>query len=220
MPSLFDLGALSNSLSNSLISQSSLWKRDVSTITQTDILVFLTAHRHTKNYGRACREINAVIDAGAEALISGIVDEAEFVFFEMPKIAFTSDDMIEWLSCVSDIRQKALLFSLEMNMDPKAVIGLEWKSLRELRLTPTAYEIVTGLPRHMNLKYVFWDFLSNGSAAPLFGLAESALEVSQGLGFDVLRDLYKRMVLIDEQDEIEKCLQRICADIDSGIVGH
>lgn len=216
MPVLGELGVLPNVLSNSLIAQSHLWKREVSTIKQLDLLVFLYQYKGTSQYGQACREVNTVTDAGAEALIAGDVETAEFVFFEFPKVAFTSDEFSEWLSAVSEIRQKALLFALEMDMDPKAVIGLEWRDLRKLQLTPIANELAKGMMRHFSLKYVFWDFLSNGSAAPLFGLAESALEVSQGLGFEVLRGLYKRMVIIDTEANLADCLHRICQELEEG----
>lgn len=217
MPTLGELGTLPNELSNSLISTTPLWKREASTITQTDILLFLQQYKRTEQYGQACREVSKVTDAGIEALISGDLKAAEFSFFEHQKIVFTSDELCEWMSCVSDARCKAILFGLDMKMDPKDVIGLAWQETKDLRLTPLAREIIISLPRHMHLKYVFWDYLSNGSAAPLFGLAESALEVSQGLGFGVLQDLYERMIITDAETELNHFLSQFNLELDSRI---
>jgi hypothetical protein len=207
MPALGELGNLPNVLSNSLISNSPLWKREASTIKKVDLFLFLRQYKDTEQYGSACREVEKVTVAGLEAIIDGAIEEGEFAFFQQPKVAFISDELCEWLSGISLTRCHALLFALEMEMDPKTVIGLEWKDLSRFELTPVAKKIVDQAPRHMKLKYVFWDYLTNGSAAPLFGLGETALEVSQGLGFDVLQNLYNNLVIIDTEADLEGFLK-------------
>lgn len=209
MPTLGELGDLPKLLSNSLISTSHLWKREASEIKQLDLLLFLHQYKHTNLYGKACREVNLITGAGIDALITGELDVAEFAFFEHPKVFFTSDEFCEWMSEVSDARRNAILFALEMDLDPKVVIGLRWKDLTALSLTPVSQEIISNQVRHLNLKYVFWEFLTNGSAAPLFGLSESAAEVSQGLPFQTLRELYQRMVITDSQTTLKAFLKQI-----------
>jgi hypothetical protein len=202
MPQLSQLGELSTVLSDSLISQSHLWKQDASNIKQLDIALFLGQYRGTSEYTQAVKEVDQVIDAGITALISGDIDEADFAFYQLSKTPITACEFAQWLTCVSPARRRAILFALEMSMDPKDVIALEWGGLRKLRLTPLAHDIVKSLTRHFKLKYVFWDYLSNGSAAPLFGLSDSALEVSQGLGFVALLEMYKGMIMIDQEAEV------------------
>jgi len=202
MPLLRDLGNLSNLLSDSLVSKSAIWKREASAVTQLDFAIFLAQHRDN-HYAQALREIDLVITAGIEALICGELEHADFVLYEYPKAAFTSSELVEWLSCVSLARRRAIMFALEMKMHPRDVIGIEWGTLSQLKMTPLAFEIVCTSMRHFKLKYVFWDFLSNGAAAPLFGLAESALEVSQGLEFETLLNLYDKMVFIDSEADLE-----------------
>jgi hypothetical protein len=202
MPRLSQLGDLPNSLSNSLLSSSRLWNREASSIKQLDISLFIAKYKGTPQYAQAIREVSILIDAGITALVSGDIPEADFAFFEIPKTPLTAFEFTEWLSCVSLSRRRALLFALEMRMSPKDVIALEWKDVSKLRLTDLAYGIIIHLPRHFKLRYVFWDYLSNGSAAPLFGLAESALEVSQGMGFHVLQELYNNMIMIDQNAEL------------------
>lgn len=201
MTLLKDLGGIPNLLSNSLLSKSSLWNREADSITQLDISLFVASHRHT-DYAKALREVHILIDAGIDALIEGELEVAEFTSYEYPKAAFTATELIEWLSCVSVARRKAILFALEMRMNPREVIALDWEKLSRLQLTPLSLAIVNSCIRHIKLKYVFWDYLSNGSAAPLFGLSESVLEVSQELGYESLQSLYDRMVLFDDNAEL------------------
>lgn len=203
MPLLKELGNLPDLLpSDSLISRSPLWNRNADSITELDISLFIAANRE-KNYSKALREVHLIIDAGIEGLICGELDIADFTSYEYPRAAFTVTELVEWLSPVPLARRKAILFSLEMRMHPRDVIALEWGKVSELTLTPIAFELVTTSLRHIKLKYVFWDYLSNGSAAPLFGLAETVMEVSQGLGYEALQRLYDRMILIDSNAELE-----------------
>jgi hypothetical protein len=91
------------------------------------------------------------------------------------------------------------LFSLETGWAISDVIGLTRKALRYRmhELTPIAFELAQTAPRHIKLDYVFWEFMSTGAAAPLFGLEETALEVSRGIGIDRLRVLYRDAAAID-----------------------
>lgn len=215
MPLLRELGNLPILLSDSLVSKSAIWKREASTVTQLDLAIFLAQHRDN-HYPQALREIDLVITAGIEALISGDIEQADFVFYEYPKAAFTSSELIEWLSCAPLARRRAIMFALEMKMHPRDVIGIEWGTLSQLKMTPLAFELVCSSMRHFKLRYVFWDFLSNGSAAPLFGLAETTLEVSQGLGFETLLNLYDKMVFVDPDAELASFKSALDIEVNKG----
>lgn len=203
MSTLSDLGELPTLLSNSLLSQTPLWQREVRTLSPLDLDAFVALHKGTSQYCKALREVDHVVNAGMAALVDGPLDSADFVFFDPPKQAFTSADLCEWLEDVTLIRRRALLFALDMKMTPREVIDLSWPELKKLRLTMLAKELVKVQPRHIRLPYVFWDTLPNGAAAPLFGLGESALEASQGLGFETMQRLYDRMVMIDSQADLD-----------------
>lgn len=219
MPRLSQLGDLPNSLSNSLLSSSRLWNREASSIKQLDVTLFLEAYRGTPQYSQAIKEVNQLIDAGITALVSGDIAEADFAFYEIPKTHITASEFTKWLSCVSLARRRALLFALEMKMSPKDVIALEWKDVSKLKLTDLSYGIIIHLPRHFKLKYVFWDYLSNGSAAPLFGLAESALEVSQGMGIPALQELYSSMIMVDQEAEVDSFVRSFNLELNRSKMG-
>lgn len=201
MLSLKDFGDLPVILSNSLLSKTPLWKREVRTITPTDLNAFVALHKGTSQYAQALREVNVLVDVGIESLANGQLKQAEFAFYDNPEPTFIVSDLIEWISDMPIIRRRATLFALEMKMQPREVVELSWGHIRKLDLTLIASELVRAMPRHIRLNYVFWDTLPNGAAAPLFGLSESILEASQGLGFDTMLRLYNRMVMIDSNSD-------------------
>lgn len=203
MSALKDLGNLPTILFNSLLSSSPLWKRDLHTIKPIDLYVFAALHRNTPHYNEALRNIDTVINEGMKLFARDEIGQADFMFFQEPVSTFTVTDLCECLVEISLSRRRALLFCLEMKMQPREVIELAWSDLRGMQLTHLAGEVVRSMPRHIRLNYVFWDTLPNGAAAPLFGLTESALEASRGLGFETLQRLYNRMVMIDAEAELD-----------------
>lgn len=217
MTTLQELGSLSTTLSNSLFSRSPLWRRGVHTLTSLDLSAFVARYKSTPAYFDAIAEVNVVIGAGMEALISGAVQTAEFVDYKPPKETPLVSDIVRWLTRVSPIRGKALLFALEVELSPRLVVDLVWKNLIRLKLTSLALELVRSMPRHIRLDYVFWDYLPNGSVGPLFGLTESARECSDGLGFEGMLDQYKRMAMIDTDADLKDFLSSFNAELDQRI---
>lgn len=186
MPTLAQMGGSPNSL----LSQSPFRNRELKSIKPLELSLFLWLHKGSPDYFKAVREVE---DLKARVWI----DDVPLLGHTIPRETFTSGDLVEWLRETSLARRRALLFALEMDLDPRAIIDLTWKDLAKLELTELAAEIVATLPRHIRLPYLFWDTLPNGAAAPLFGLHETALEVSQGMGMPILRQLYSQMVMLD-----------------------
>lgn len=201
MPTLAQLGHLPNLLPDSLLSSSKLWKREVKTLKPLDLALFIRLHKGTSNYLKAVREVEDLKNYVMQANIDGLVDDDSLDLLEhdMPREQFTTGDLVEWLESTTVQRRRALLFALEMDLDPRFVIEMTWRDLHGLNLTSLAHELAKASVRHIRLPYVFWDSLPNGAAAPLFGLHETALEVSQGLGMGVLRRLYHAMIACDVQ---------------------
>lgn len=191
MPTLAQMGGSPN-FSPSLLPLSPLWNRELKSIQPLELSLFLWLHKGTPDYFKAVREV--------EALKARVwADDPPLLGHTIPQETFTSGDLVEWLGETSLARRRALLFALEMDLEPREIIDLTWKDLSRLELTELAAEIVAALPRHIRLPYLFWDTLPNGAAAPLFGLHETALEVSQGMGMTILRKLYSQMVMLDAQ---------------------
>lgn len=203
MPTMAQMGTLPNILTDSLLSKSPLWQRELRTIKPFDLSLFIRLHKGTTNYFRAVREVEELKTSVMQANIDGTLDDQslDILDHDKPREVFTSGDLVEWLENTTLARRRALLFALEQNLDPRRVVELEWADLRKMNLSLMAREILQSMPRHIRLPYVFWDTLPNGSAAPLFGLNETVLEVTQGLGMAVMQRLYGNMVMLDANAE-------------------
>lgn len=214
MSTIGELGALPVILSDSLLAKTPLWKREVRTVTPTDLFAFVALYRGSSKYFDAIAETNCVVGAGIAALDSGAIDRADFIRFVPPKAPFLLSDLYRFLRKLSPMRRRATLFALETKMAPRHVVELGWKDLRKGTMTILAAQIVDAMPRHIRLPYVFWDYLSNGSAGPLFGLSESILECSDGLGFEALLEMYERMILVDADANFEGFIKGINREVD------
>ena len=107
-----------------------------------------------------------------------------------------------WLKCVNQVRRRALLFALEMNLDPLEVIDLTWKQINRSHLTPFARQLIAAQAYHIRLPYVFWEYIDEQTAAPLFRLDLSAEAVAQGKGWAWLKAAARDAIRIDtEADE-------------------
>jgi hypothetical protein len=185
--------------SASPLMQSKLWGRDINSLTRIDLMALLRQHKGTEAYQDALNDIDLLCNAGIRAVLSGKAIDNDAFYFTTPGIeTITAGDLSSWLSETTIARSSAILFALESGWSLKEVIGMTWGASRSKlhSLPPLAFELVVSTTRHIKLDYVFWEFMSSGAAAPLFGLEETALEVSQGMGFKKLRELYKGMAMV------------------------
>ncbi|CAG9229038.1 hypothetical protein [Burkholderia vietnamiensis] len=116
---------------------------------------------------------------------------------------FTLGDLRVLLAPLSTARRSAVLFSLDNKLALDDVVMLGWKEALRGEFTEFGKDIVRSQLRHIRLDYVFWEYLDNGVAAPLFGLEDSVKSVSLGRNFAGLQALYDRMVWIDTRAEAD-----------------
>lgn len=197
---------------NNLISKSHLWNRSVEAIRPLDLTVFLRIHQNSDTHYEAMREVEDLIDVGTRSL-QGTLPFADFN--PIPTQRITASELCTWLSETTEVRRRALLFGFETGMNPNDVTSLTWKQLGRMRGVPMyARSLARSNVRHIRLDYVFWEWLPNMAAAPLFGLAETAIEISQGLSFDTLRSLYRTAIPIDTHADLESFLSELPLQID------
>ncbi|MBB3004685.1 MAG: hypothetical protein V4793_15930 [Paraburkholderia tropica] len=116
---------------------------------------------------------------------------------------FTLGDLRALLAPLSGARRAAVLYALDTHTNLDRTVMLEWKEALRAPTTEFARDLIRIQPRHLRLDYVFWEYLENGSAAPLFCLEDSVSEVTMGRSFADLQALYDRMIWIDAELEAD-----------------
>lgn len=184
---------------NSLLALSPLWRRDITSLRPLDLQMFLRSHWGSPVYLEAKRQVDALVDAAWASALTDDVESLPILQFEHQPEPLTIDELRRWLSGVSITRRRAVLFGLETGMPIQDIVGLTWQTALRLRLRGLPLMLIQACPRHIRLNYVFWEPMPNLAAAPLFGLGETFLEVSQGLGYEAMRRMYHDMILIDRE---------------------
>jgi len=122
----------------------------------------------------------------------------------MTPVRFTAGDLIEGLCFLSTVRARAVLFALEQGMRTcEAVIDLTHAQLRTMQLTELAAEAARATPRQLRLNHVFWEEVSAGAAAPLYGLERQVCAAFGGMTWGDLLLAYRGMVWVDGEIEAE-----------------
>ena len=191
-----------------LLAQSPLWNREVDKILPLDLDAFIRSHYGTTNYYRAIREVEAMYASWNEGQCG---ENPHLVrYTAAPRQRITINELVDWLKETTTVRRRALLFALESDLSIQSVINLTWKDMQALKgLSQFALQIANSNPRHLRIGYVFWETMQNNAAGPLFGLADTALEVSQGMGFEALRALYKNILPYDTDSDLSHFTQQI-----------
>lgn len=188
---------------NALLSQSPIWNRRIDRLQPIDLDAFIRSYYGTPQYHQAIREVSALIDQSWNATLQRKVEAAKIIFYDpIPRQRITVDELKEWLSSTSVMRRKAILFGLETRLPIQDVVSLTWKRLYATPFSAYARAITDSCVRHLRLDYVFWENTNDIIAAPLFNLADTALEVSQGLGYSALQRLYRECLPFDQKDDL------------------
>lgn len=195
-----------------LLPMTPLWGKNVESMTSLELQAFVRMHAGTQYYKQALKEVEWLVEEVWSHSTENLLSPPSLVYFDVPAQHLTVAELGEQLIRVSMQRRKALLFALEMDMAVRDVANLTWKSMRDFSLTPLATSIVQTNPRHIRLNYVFWEPIYHLTAAPLMKLERSAQEVAGGQGFDSLRRLYKKLVLIDSDSDSEEFMSNLCAE--------
>lgn len=202
---------------NDLIAQSPLWNRHIENLKPLDLTAFLRLHWGTPLHSKAVRQVGLLIDLGWFATIDRKLPQAPAITFFDPtqRERITVDELCAWLGEVSVVRRRAILFALETGMPIPDLINLTWKQLHGMKdVSDYAMTMANLNPRHIKLDYVFWEPMVNLAAAPLFGLAESMMTVSQGMGYDALKRLYREAIPFDTKADLEEFTKDFCTEFD------
>lgn len=206
---------------HTLISQAHFWERHVESLTPIDLDAFVRTHKGTRNYYEAVRQIEHLIDVGWHAIVSKRIQVTPPIIFYDPRPTqrITVDELCSWLSETTEVRRRAILFCLETKMPICDVIDLTWKKFLSIQhsLPQYAVSLAKATPRHIRLDYVFWEPMERMISGPLFGLAETMLEVSQGLGYEVFKRLYDTAIPIDSKADYEDFAAKFCLELDARI---
>lgn len=209
-------------LSCHLISASHLWEHRVERISATELSAFIRSHWGTPNYYESIRQVERLIDAGWSAFIDRKIRKTPpmIKFDPEPKQRITVDELVAWLSEASEVRRRAILFALETKMPIADVIELTWPRLNMIKhqIPGYALKLAHSTPRHIRLNYVFWENMQGMIAGPLFGLAETVLEVSQGLGYEALQRLYDTTIPIDTNADFEDFANQFCIELNARLL--
>lgn len=203
-----EIGSLPKLLPDSLLSRSWIWRRPVSELTNEELFAFLKIHQASGRLTEARRNVYSLLHETYRLMSSGDIRQAPYATFVDQELPFTVMDLCECLEALSPVRRRAALFGLEMSMHPKEVFLLDWQSPKRLQLTPIAEAIVRTQPRHFRLNYVFWEWMSEGIAAPLFGF-EAELADRTGFDFSTLLGFYRNMRWIDADAEVSSFLEEV-----------
>lgn len=208
---------LNNNWGEGPLSQSHLFNRHIESLRPLDINVFLRSHAGTTKHHEAQREIMHLIDLTRRAALVGELKEVpEFTNFDpIPRHRITIDELRLWLAETTLARRRAILFGLETQMPVQDIVGLTWKKLRTMQDVPeSAMELANSALRHYRLDYVFWEPLPNLAAAPLFGLAETIVEITQGLSYNAVQQLYREAIPIDTEVDLHTFMHEFCLAFD------
>lgn len=112
-----------------------------------------------------------------------------------PSRCMTVDELALLLEPFSLPRRCAILYALETRISLSEAILLDWKSALKKATTDFATQLVKQQTRHLRLNYVFWEYLDDHIAAPLFGLDRSFPD------FPIIQERYDNLIPIDREAE-------------------
>jgi len=202
MPALHQIGSIETLLSNSPLSTSKLWWRDINTIAGPELHAFV-ARMGYEGYGHEAWSNVAVAQGEVRrAACRGEVGPVPMLEFRLPGVRMTTGEFRSLLAQVSVPRRKAILFALETGTDLKDVLSLRWPAALKINVTEQARWVLLGMPRHIRSDLVFWEYSRNGSPFPLVGLAEQLAGMTQNMTWSGLVDCYRRAIPYDYDAEL------------------
>lgn len=184
---------------NSLLANSPLWNKPVDQIIPAQLVAFrerlkLEGHQDTVSL------FKTIVDSLNQAKASGEITNAPILDFAKPKaVVMDLRRMREAFERMSRPTPSAILFALEVGLDPDELTVLTWERAKALakagRVKTYARSILEGQPRHISCKYVFWRQGPKGGAHALYGLELEVFE-EFGMVWSELVQAYKDMVPI------------------------
>lgn len=201
MPALKDIGSFRINLANTALAKSPLWNMPAETIVPAQLAAF-KARLKLEGFEKTDLLFRSIIEALGKAEKSGEIRNAPILNYSEPEVfVMTSRVLREGFESMTRPTPAAILFALEVGLEPEQVVTLTWEKARMLvnanKIKPYARRILDSQVRHITSGYVFWKTRKDNKAEPLFGLE---LEVFEAFGmiWSELRTAYEGMILNDD----------------------
>lgn len=201
-----DIGQDNARLQNSQLKNYRLWNKPTSQVKSLDLLIYQKSMEIEGNGNEAIRDIEELQRATIMAMLDGRLNDAPYLSYMGQRIKMTMGDFTALLqySDLSQIRKKAILFSLETGIKPEDVVIMTWKIAAKTKMTPFAKAIVESIPRNIHINYVFWEEMESfDMVAPLFGLSQNVQDLFSGLTHREVSKLFNEAVLFDSEAELK-----------------
>jgi len=205
-----DFGRKSAHLKNSKLTNSKLWHKQTKDVLPLDLLIYLRQMKEQGEHQTALRDIEELQRLTILAMLEGQLNDAPYLSFAGEKLVMTLGEFacILHFANLSQMRKKALVFSLETGIKPEDVITLTRQAARRRSWTGFQQAIIDSVPVNMNLNYVFWEeFEAYGMHAPLFGLSQDLQDLFNGAQWHEIHELYKKAVKIDTFADAEEFVE-------------
>jgi hypothetical protein len=209
---LQELGQVRHYLGHSPVFSDPIWERNAFEVKPQDLTLFLarmTGHGLSKEAREALEVLQG--EAVKTVIMENLNGLALLDFnFAITRNRFAVDELVVGLGAMPRAHAQATLTALEMRMEPREAVELMWGQVLKLpvgQITPLASEIIKARNsvRHLRLPYVFWNFVSNNIAAPLFELHATA-EKAFGRPWATLAADYETILMIDTRAEVDSFL--------------
>lgn len=177
---LAELKGFGDWVAGTALANDRLWQRDLDVVSELEVQLL---------YARAgLRRLKPLaveaIDRLQSALLINAIDgeplspaAMKLIGHEPPSDPYIIDEFLDSLVKLRPARRAATLFALYQKIEPQRVADLTWAQAKLLaQLKPAARELLAtqGKTRHMQLPYVFWEWMTPTSAGPLLRLEEDA----------------------------------------------
>lgn len=202
-----EVGGFGQWLSTTPLADDRFWQRPLERISEVEIQLFY-ARARLKGCLPVARE---AIDKLQAALITGALDGSvpsdalAIVSHEVPPERFTVEEFIDCLVMLPQARRSAVIFALATKRSPEDVVCMEWREVPGLnRVNALARDVLRQRAklRHLRLPYVFWEWVSEVTAAPLLNLQTQA-ELAFDAAWPVIQYRWDEMIWIDGRADVE-----------------
>lgn len=201
MTALHQIGRVETLLSNSPLSTSKLWWRDIETISGPELHAFL-ARMGYEGYGAEARaDLTIAIDELRKAVHRGEANPVKMAQFSFPEARITTGEIRALLSKTTLPRRKAIMFAAEMEMGLKDMVELRWPVALKMKLTEQARWVLLGQPRHFRSNLVFWEYSRQGSPFPLIGFTEEVRGLLGNMRWEDFARQYRSAIPYDYDAE-------------------
>lgn len=200
MPTLKEIGNISQLCGASLLSASPIWNKEVDKIDFMQLHAFVRRLTDEGKRDQAETAVEIILAEVIKAVERGEIVTPKILLYERStRIALMAGELRDGLLTLGQPHAAAILFGLEMGLDAIGVSSMTRHKLYKIdnNLTSLARNCTRACPRHFMSPYVFW-LDRNEAAMPLFGLDHAVFEAF-GLVWGELAEGYRNLIMIDSE---------------------